>query len=648
MKAGQVRDGDPVVGSCGNRKSTERHQCCCGNEKEQSAYGCYICGLKGLLHCSKASTFSLSHLTSTPSSSLLQQGSYDLILDHPSLQKWWDIRHNPDTAHGHGVSSSLSCDTTVIVVKFIQTLRMLHSNHIHNNGDNTDKSGGSVEMDRKSIAVMVRIPSVFISMDIFQNKKSMHWSEPQQQLQQSSMIRSVLCLLKESLPHLQSVHLYNGPISGNVFFQSVSTNDSDDDDDDDDEDWNTTVMTNDDQPPPTRREHRLYHRWNRFRILDDRDDHENDLDRGNDMTHHDDDDDDSDETNAGFPVMINGSMLASIIEASMLQSITVTRCLCFDNCNDVVLLARSLHNHPCLSSVHLASMYLHPNFFTNGKTTTQPSLDPLIKALSSLSQLESLNITLAKESRISIASNHVPLLHSTKSSTPSAITIISPQAIQQLIAATTILDLTLWECLLNGSHLKAISEALLCGSTGGMLNEEIVAARTEPKQTLLQFLSLRCNPNITCDDWCTFYMKTLPNCYSIQSIYNDHVCGLADCDPNLPNHGNTREGLRFWDIDTTTTTSDETLSSEISTSEAAANAELFLGLNSLGRGSIIQGSYTNRTNATADMELQYISVSENDKNLLDLLSDVTDTPSALYALIRSHPMMILSFIHHQS
>jgi hypothetical protein len=299
----------------------------------------------------------------------------------------------------------------------------------------------------------------------------------------------------------------------------------------------------------------------------------------------------------------------------------------------------------------LASMYLHPNCFIkcNTSTTMQSCMDPLIIALSTLPQLESLNITLAKESRL-VASNQNKQ-HSTIS-TPHH-TIISPQSLRQLIAGTSIRDLTLWECLLNGAHLNAISDALLYGSStsSGSHNDNLASSSSEPKQTLLQFVSLRCNPNITCDDWCTFYTKTLPNCYSIQSIYNDHVCGLADCDPSLPNHGRTctgptREGIRFWDFDNTTITSDETSSSEMSNAEAAANAELFLGLNSLGRGSIIQGSYSNRTNGSSDTELTNTSVSENDEDFLDLLSDVTDTPSALYALIRGHPMMILSFIRH--
>jgi hypothetical protein len=129
---------------------------------------------------------------------------------------------------------------------------------------------------------------------------------------------------------------------------------------------------------------------------------------------------------------------------------------------------------------------------------------------------------------------------------------------------------------------------------------------------------------------------------------------LADCDPNLLNHGKNcavREGIRFWDLDApTATTSDETSSSsDLSTPNAAANAELYLGLNSLGRGSIIQGSYTNGTNdQSSNLELLHRYASQNDENFIDLLSDVTDTPSALYALIRGHPLMILSFIRRQS
>jgi hypothetical protein len=527
-------------------------------------------------------------------------------------------------------------------------------------------------------------------MDIFQNKEKNSsermWSEHEEQ-QQLDLIQKVFSTLRNSLPKLQSVHLYNGPISGNIFDASRALDTTMDDlilveeeeDEDEYSDDVTEANANDNLSitSPPRHENRLYHRWNRFNINTDDDNNDDDddddnvvddnnrdgledgLDIENHMTQYDVDSDSDDDT--AYPVLICGSTLASIVSSLTLQSITVTRCLCFHSANDVSVLAKSLQRHPSLCSIHLASMYLHPKIVMTKCTATtseqEPCLDPLIDALSTVSQLESLNITLAKESRQLLLTSNPTLRSSTRWTRPPTI-IMSPRCLQSLIAGTTIRDLTLWECLLDGSHLRAISDALLHGSSNstgaGSCKDYVTSLKHEPKPTCLQFLSVRCNPNITCDDWCTFYTKTLPYCYSIQSIYNDHVCGLADCDPNLLNHGKNstvREGIRFWDLDApTATTSDETSSSsDLSTPNAAANAELYLGLNSLGRGSIIQGSYTNGTNdQSSNTELLHRYASQNDENFIDLLSDVIDTPSALYALIRGHPLMILSFIRRQS
>ena len=642
--------------SCFN-ESMVLHQCgCCGGNAngKLSAYSCsscYICGLKGLLHASKSLT-TLTQKSSTNAllSSMFPYGQYDLILDRPSLQKWWNEHHQADlNRRGNSWDN-------VIVMELIRALHILHHKDI-----DTTTVDGAEEIGMKK-PVVIRIISVFISMDIFQtNRVPREKLQLYQDQQQSDMIHKLLYTMRESLPHIQSVHLYNGPISCNVFAHSLTMNAVLNDPNDVEDDGIASMASDDNSVPSTQREHRLYHRWNRFNMDDDddydddRDDHEHDIDMNNHMMvqEQNDDDSDNDDDDTEFPVMLSGSMLASIIESSTLQSIIVTRCLCFYDSSDISALAKSLQNHSHLCSVHLASMYLHPNCFMKANTTSvivSSCMDPLMIALSTITQLESLNITLAKESRLSISH---PTLRQTTKSTPN--TIISPQSLRQLIAGTTMRDLTLWECLLNGSHLSAISDALLHGSSSssGGRNEVTATTNTDPKETFLQFLSLRCNPHISCDDWCNFYTRTLPNCYSIQSIYNDHVCGLADCDPSLPNHGKTtcmsptREGLRFWDFDATTTTSDETSSTELSTAEAAANAELFLGLNSLGRGSIIHGSYSNSTaHESSNTDLKFTRVSENDENFLDILSDVTDTPSALYALIRGHPMMILSFIRH--
>jgi hypothetical protein len=418
-----------------------------------------------------------------------------------------------------------------------------------------------IQQEQNTATSQKRVTSLFVSMDIF-SKVSSTTEEP------LSNIEEFFSTLRQSFPQLQSIHLYNGPTpsSGLAFVEQEDHRDVEDE----------------------------------------------------------------------LPIVwIRASTVRNLL-SSNLQSFIATRCLYFPLRHDVQALADALRDCPKLTTFHLLSIYPNPTVTVN--------LNPLLLAASS--QLVSLNITCCKAdltttllssvllltnvddgidapSEKLVSNDSIPMRDGLLSqrSIPENEDMISPSSLRHLLQKCPLLtDLTLWECQLHHAHLEAIQWGLL--SDDGTVQS---ANPHDPTATgkQLRFLSLRENPGISTADWCRFYTEALPHCYSLQSIYNDHVCGLADCHPNLPVYGErdrTTGGLRFWDADTT----------------ATAGAELLLGLNALGRGSVIRSTYCNNDDD------RNVDCSDALEAVLDLLSDVTDTPSAIYALIRNHPMMIVA------
>jgi hypothetical protein len=418
------------------------------------------------------------------------------------------------------------------------------------------------QQQQHSTTTQKRITSLFLSMDIFARVSAS--DEPR------ISIDAFFNTIRQSFPQLQSIHLYNGP-------------------------------------PPT----------SGLAFLED-EDHRDDVPT---------------EDNVDIPIVwIRASSLRHLLSPS-LQSLIVTRCVYFPDVYEAQVLADALCDHRNLSTLHLLSMYLPPTWTIH--------LDPILLAASP--QLISLNITCCKADITATllpsvmlladgivtrgatgksASNDSTMIQDgllPQRSSPEIEDMISPSCVRQLLQRCPLLtDLTLWECQLRDVHLEAIQLGLL---TDHGVNRSVDHDPTSTGKQL-RFLSLRENPGISTAAWCRFYSQALPHCYSLQSIYNDHVCGLADCHPNLPVYGErdrTTGGLRFWDEDTT----------------ATAGAELLLGLNALGRGSVIRSTYCNNED---DLNVENSDALEG---VLDLLADVTDTPSAIYALIRHHPMMII-------
>lgn len=496
--------------------------------------------LKGLVHMKPYSGMSFMYYPPP-------QLEYELTLDRPSLQQWYSQQQQHHSSSRMN-SPAIGPWNDDILRKLMQVL---------------------IERQQQTTTTQKRIASLFVSMDIFFNVSSTN------ELPGRISIDVFFSTLRQSLPQLQSIHLYNGPpsSSGLTFVEDEQRDD----------------------------------------ILTEADDE-------------------------ALPIVwIRASSLQHLILPS-LQSLIVTRCVYFFDKHDVQALASALHDHPKLTTLHLLSIYQNPSFEVN--------LDPILLAASP--QLESLNITCCKTdatttllpSVLLLGSNE--MLRSTETSVSNELTwmrdgllsqrgttnngdMITPSCLRQLLQQCPLLtDLTLWECQLHNDHLEAIQSALLSddGALLSRVDPSPQDSRATPTGKQLRFLSLRENPGISTAAWCRFYTEALPHCYSLQSIYNDHVCGLADCHPNLPVYGErdrTTGGLRFWDEDTT----------------ATAGAELLLGLNALGRGSVIRSTYCNNED---DRNVEYSDAMEG---VLDLLADVTDTPSAIYALIRNHPMMIV-------
>jgi hypothetical protein len=137
----------------------------------------------------------------------------------------------------------------------------------------------------------------------------------------------------------------------------------------------------------------------------------------------------------------------------------------------------------------------------------------------------------------------------------------------------------------------------------------------------LQFLSLRRNAGITGAAWCRFYRALEHGCYCLHSLYNDHADGLAGCHPAMmvhQQHHTTTLSSSSCDDDASTTTS------------AVAVAEIYLGLNNLGRGELLRATHDNGNE-------------EKKEAWFAMLDSIADSPAALYAMISQHPTL---FVNH--
>lgn len=383
---------------------------------------------------------------------------------------------------------------------------------------------------------------------------------------------------------------------------------------------------------------------------------------------------------------VDATMLARIISshATTLQTLVATRCLRLrvvrngssnvdynvatttttgNDANheddDVQVLAASLREHPTLRDIKLLDLFLlsvdtvvddndgvigdafAANATNKNNSGSTSSLDPIVTALSTIRQLESVDISLSTtSSRCGVVAPMAAaavrggttggggggdgVVVGNQQNDPhddSDGVLITPRALQALLTnCQSLTDVTLWNCALVDAHLEAIGAAL-------------------QRHETLQFLSLRRNANIGSAAWCHFYRRTLEHCYSLQSLYSDHADGLSDCHPCLPVHrcinssrnsigggGGSSSRATTNDEDdaanapsSSATTTIMTMMTEVVSAVAAA--ELYLGLNQLGRAQILR--------------------TDDPEEWCAMLHEMADAPSALYALISERPTLFL-------
>lgn len=153
-------------------------------------------------------------------------------------------------------------------------------------------------------------------------------------------------------------------------------------------------------------------------------------------------------------------------------------------------------------------------------------------------------------------------------------------------------DVSLWGCGLRDGHLQALTPPL-------------------QRHRCLQFLSLRRNGDISDAAWCQFYHCSLERCYCLRALFNDHADFGAsrhrDHHPALPRHrahgggGGTAQS-------------------------AAAAAELFMGLNALGRGALL---------TQQSERAQELTTAKAKEEWVELLDSIADSEAALYYMIRA-------------
>lgn len=341
---------------------------------------------------------------------------------------------------------------------------------------------------------------------------------------------------------------------------------------------------------------------------------------------------------------LSADVLARILRTHFrtLQTLSVTRCLHLATAQDALVLAQALQDHPTLVRVQLLDLAVDHHDKDGG------SLNPIVTALASLRQLESVDISLAATPTTMMttrpqpapvvlprptnarhgSSNHKATVRDDRSSTRwgsdggdvdgAAKMLLPPATLQNLVdSCLRLTDLSLWNCGLQDVHLEVLAAALLAHET-------------------LVFVSLRKHPEISNRAWCRFY-RSLEHCYCLQSLYNDHADGLNDCHPALPHHGGSvappseRPNANdddHWTVHNTTS--------------AVAAAELYLGLNQCGRGALLRPAAVGVVPHDGETTTTACHSDDDRETWCRLLDTLADSPPALYAMLCQNPALVRS------
>jgi hypothetical protein len=309
-----------------------------------------------------------------------------------------------------------------------------------------------------------------------------------------------------------------------------------------------------------------------------------------------------------FPLVVGAA--ASEDEDNRITSESDGRQLC--------LLLQALRHHPTLTTVKLF------------ECTDATHVDGIVDALSTVSQLECLDICCcsSSSSSSSLPSTSAPSRSGEKGQVESGIgpkntigvsnnlkgTTLLPRTLKKMITSCPNLsDLSLWHCHLSDVHLDALASTLLVVEVAGACSINHTNKDSNDSGGL-QFVSFRSNPSISAMAWNHFYKTVLPHQYTLTAIANDHAMFLSS--------SHLHPALPYYELD-------------FPTGNAAAMAELYLGLNQLGRGSVFQiqeGPSTAQQQCDAD---------SYDDVVVEFLEQISDSPSAIFAMLSSKPSLVL-------
>ena len=133
------------------------------------------------------------------------------------------------------------------------------------------------------------------------------------------------------------------------------------------------------------------------------------------------------------------------------------------------------------------------------------SLDPLFHALSTINNLETVDITLSTR----FMSNMKRLSNSCITGLFGRGDRRNDNNSKSNNSSSNLLDVSLWHVRLDDGHLRAALPAIQSHPT-------------------LKFLSLRSNPNITQNAWRSDFLKMLEHNYVLVSVYTDMACSKFD------------------------------------------------------------------------------------------------------------------------
>jgi hypothetical protein len=255
----------------------------------------------------------------------------------------------------------------------------------------------------------------------------------------------------------------------------------------------------------------------------------------------------------------------------------------------------------------------HENVTTAAESAPEKkmTLDPLFAALTTIRNLETVDITVAFDFARQLNR-------------------LSDQSLRELFQCHTLNDVSLWDFGLDNRHMLVLKQALQSKSNS---NIDTNANATSN----LSFLSLRRNPGITVQGWKTLSDMMEQNTTLVSLYYDSASSSTNATNIRAKNNANAKNNAK------NTTTSNAIEQRRLLASHHE-RIRMFLWLNTKGRGQLLD-SLTKNSNHHHHHIHHHVTASTTAQHQglrnewLAFLGRVSDNPDALLYLLQAHPRL---------